>query len=51
MNPMSAWRLFAWVLLIAAAVVGSSMIAAALFEEVPSILQWTLQRTITRRRS
>jgi len=48
MNTMSAWRLFAWVLLIVAAVAGSSMIAVALFEEFPSIMKWTFQRTIRR---
>lgn len=49
-DPISVWVLLAWMLLIIAGLIGTTMVVVAMIEEVPSIVRWTLQRTITRRR-
>jgi hypothetical protein len=42
--------LFAWMFSITAGLVGSTMIAVALAEALPSIIRSTMQRTMKRRR-
>jgi hypothetical protein len=48
-DPMSVGMLLAWMLLIIAGAVGTTMVVVGMIEEVPSIVRWTLQRTMKRR--
>ena len=50
MTPLLVEKLFAWMLMVIASVVGSTMVAVGMIEEVPTIIRSTFQRTLTRRR-
>jgi hypothetical protein len=49
-DSLSVPTLLAWMLLSIEALIGTAMVVVAMIEQVPSIVRWTLQRTMKERR-